>query len=201
MTMTRRQLKAMGLPQETIEQLIALHMETVDSLRQERDAWQEAAGERDTLRDERDRLLEQVTNLEAAAEQRDAVQQAFDTYRAEVERRERTQLTEQTLRDALLARGANALAVPLLLKAVPPEAAQVEDGRVTNAQELVEDVYRTYGAFFSRPERVGVPVLTPPLSPAPPMTREALQAMEVEEINRNWSSLKDTLLQVQSDPA
>lgn len=193
MPMTRRQLKAMGLPQETIEQLIALHMETVDSLRQERDANQEAAQERDALREERDALQERVTALEGAEQARKEAEQAFEDYRAQEQEQALRQAREEAVAQVLRDKGVHEQAVPLLLKEVPLEQAQLKDGALTNTDELLEEVCEKYSAFFPATECQGIPAVNPPLEGAPFLTREQLRGMDAEEINRNWSAVKELL--------
>lgn len=193
MPMTRRQLKAMGLPQETIEQLIALHMETVDSLRQERDANQEALQERDALREERNALQERVTALEGAEQARKEAEQAFEDYRAREQEETLRQAREEAATQVLRDRGVHEQAVPLLLKEVPLEQAQLKDGALTNADELLKEVCEKYSAFFPTTERLGIPALNPPLEGAPFLTREQLRGMNAEEINRNWGAVKELL--------
>lgn len=198
MTMTRKQLKELGLPQETVERLIAMHADTVEGLKQERDAWQQAAGETEHLRQERDALQERVTALEDAERRCAEVQQAFDDYRTALEKQEKETACRQAVRQALLDRGANEAAVPLLMQAVPLDEARVEDGTLQDVDALLEGVCRDYGAFFAQPTYLGTERLAPPLESGTAITRETIQAMDTDEINRNWSAVKEALCQVRA---
>ena len=50
MALTRKMLKAMGIEDEKIEQIIEEHAETVDALKKQRDEAKEQAGEADELK-------------------------------------------------------------------------------------------------------------------------------------------------------
>ncbi len=196
MAMTRKQLKELGLEADTVERLIAMHTETVEGLKAERDAWQEAAGQSEALKEERDRLLEQVTALESAKEQ--AQQERNQLAEAQAAREEALarEAQDKALEAALLEQGANPLAVPLLVKAVDRAGMQMENGALANAEEALAPVREQYAAFFAVPKALCTELLDPPLGASAPMTREDLQAMDAEEINRNWDAVKSALQQV-----
>ncbi len=196
MAMTRKQLRELGLEAETVERLIAMHTETVEGLKAERDAWREAAGQSETLKGERDRLLEQVTALETAKEQ--AEQARSRLAEAQTAREEATarEAMDRVLEAALLEQGANPLAVSLLVRAVDRSGMQMENGALANAEEALAPVREQYAAFFAQPRTLCTELLSPPLGTSAPMTRDDLQAMEPEEINRNWDAVKSALQQV-----
>ncbi len=196
MAMTRKQLKELGLDADTVERLIAMHTETVEGLKAERDAWQEAAGQSEALKNERDRLLEQVTALETAKEQAEQDRNQLAEAQAAREEALAREAQDKVLEAALLEQGANPLAVPLLMKAMDRVGMQMENGTLANAEEVLAPVREQYAAFFAVPKALCTELLDPPLGASAPMTREDLQAMDAEEINRNWDAVKSALQQV-----
>lgn len=196
MAMTRKQLKELGLEADTVERLIAMHTETVEGLKAERDAWQEAAGQSEALKEERDRLMEQVTTLENAKEQAEQERNQLAEAHAAREEALAREAQDKALEAALLEQGANPLAVPLLVKAVDRAGMQMENGALVCAEEVLAPVREQYAAFFAAPKALCTELLDPPLGASVPMTREDLQAMDAEEINRNWDAVKSALQQV-----
>ena len=50
-----------------------------------------------------------------------------------------------------------------------------------------------YGACFEEPLRALPLVVSPPVTAAPPLTKEDVRRMSQEDINRNWSSVCSVL--------
>lgn len=196
MAMTRKQLKELGLEADTVERLIAMHTETVEGLKAERDAWQEAAGQSEALKGERDRLLEQVTVLKDAKEQAEQERNQLAEDKAAREEALARETQDKALEAALLGQGANPLAVPLLVKTMDRAGMQLENGVLVNAEEALAPVREQYAALFAAPKALCTELIAPPLGASAPMTRDDLQAMDAEEINRNWDAVKSALQQV-----
>ncbi|MBQ8654394.1 MAG: hypothetical protein IJ507_05585 [Clostridia bacterium] len=183
MSLTRRQLREMELTSEQIEQIILSHAETVEALKAE------AA----SAREEAHQLREQLDMQSSAMEDAQTVQAAFDAYKAQIEATQSLQTKQQLIRTALMEAGANEQAAELLLGAVDPQKAEVEDGRLLNADALLDSVRQKHAAFFSEPARIPLPVLQPPASLYGALTKEDVSRMSAEEINRNWHAVRSVL--------
>lgn len=132
------------------------------------------------------RLAEAET---AGAAKAAEVQASFDEYRAGILQGEK----ERLMRAALLEAGANPKAVELLLRDVDLSQADVHDGKLDNADELVAAVKAKWGALFTVREAVPMGAVNPPKGGAPVLTRRAVEGMSLEEINRNWNAVKAAL--------
>lgn len=196
MAMTRKQLKELGLEPKTIESLIQMHSETVDGLRAERDAWQEAAQASEELKLERDRLLEHSAALENERNQILAANEELIRSKEQFEADRRQKDRDDALASALLKEGANPQVIPLLLRAAEPLDSNAPGDENLDAQALVAPLKEQYGAFFCPPRMLCTEVISPPSSSSLVMTREALLAMDTEEINRNWDAVKTALQEV-----
>lgn len=193
MALTRKQLREMGLEDDIIESIIRAHGETVDALKQERDAARQTALKQESAARERDALAEEIARLNAEKQEPERIQAEFDAYRQTVESEKTHAQARQALRKALLDAGANDKAVDLLILGVPQDSLVLQEGSLQNAEELVSSLRGTYDAFFARPVRAGTPVLNPPASQQPRLDREAISRMSPEEINRNWSAVSSAL--------
>jgi len=177
MSLTRKLLKDLQLTDETIETIIAAHVETVDALKAERDA---VSAELETLRAAADTSAAQV-------------QQEFDAYRAQVESDQHKQQALKLVRLAMIQAGCNEKAVDLLIQAIDPATLQVENGVLTNQDAVIAELRGKYAAFFAQPIRVAVPTIQPPIPTGSALTREDLSHMSADEINRNWNAVKGVL--------
>lgn len=189
MSLTRKQLRELALSDETIDQIIRAHMDTVDALRQERDQAAERAA---ALTHERDALQGRVDALAPLEEQLRQARSDFDRYKADAEAEAVSRRRQGWIRDALLRAGANEKALPLLSgavdeTAVPPE----EDAQALDA--LIAPVKERYADFFAQPVYLALPGLQPPQSTRGALTRHDISRMSAEEINDNWQAVRDAL--------
>ena len=82
--LTRKALKAMGIEDEKIDQIIEMHTETVDALKKERDDFRDKAEQYDTVKKE----LDGLKNGKDWKAEHDAVKKAFDDYKKTVTEKE-----------------------------------------------------------------------------------------------------------------
>ena len=166
MSLTRKLLKELELNENAIERIIAAHAETVDALKQERDAQQ---GQAATLRTE------------------------YAAYRTQVEEERRTAARREALTRALTAQGANPNALPLLLDAIVlPEEAWQEDA-LRDAAASLQPWRAKYGALFAARSPIPVTRVCPPVHGGGALTSADVKRMSAEDINRHWSAVKTAL--------
>ena len=86
MSLTRKMLKAMGIEEEKIDQIIEAHSETVDSLKADRDTYKEDAEKLKTVQKELDEL--KAKGDDGWKEKHDKLKGEFDKYKGDVEAKE-----------------------------------------------------------------------------------------------------------------
>lgn len=118
MALTRRQLRRLELPPDKIDAVLRLHADSVNTLRQERDAWRNAAGEADQLRHEVITLRTQVDSLRGSDEAARSLQAQLDAEHAERAAADRARTLHTAASNALRRRGANERAIPLLMQSL-----------------------------------------------------------------------------------
>ena len=173
MSLTRKLLKELELNDSAIERIIAAHVETVDALRQERDA---AQFQRDAQQGETA-----------------AIQAEYTAYRGQVEEAQRFSARREALTQALTAQGANPNALPLLLDAIrlPEEAWQ--DNKLTDAAASLQPWRAKYSALFTVKTPVPVTKVRPPVQGGGLLTHADVKRMSASDINRNWSAVRNAL--------
>lgn len=197
MPLTRRQLRRLQLSPDTIDAVLRLHEESVNTLVHERDAWQKAAGSAEQLKAQHDAMQQELQQLRTDREEAERMRADYAAYRTQVEGAARSRALQEAAVQALRCRGANERAIPLLLQAVDLSTAVLrEDGGMPALEDeaaLLDGVQATYADFFAEPRQLGLPVLEPPCQPAPLLSTGDVRGMSTEEINSNWSAVKAAL--------
>ena len=74
-----------------------------------------------------------------------------------------------------------------------PDESAFDGDEITDLDALLTPLKAQYGAFFAQPTRLPTDVVSPPVTAAPPLTKEDVRRMSQEDINRNWSSVCSVL--------
>ena len=82
MALTRKMLKAMGIEEEKVDQIIEAHSETVDSLKADRDNYKKDADQLKSVREELDEL--KAKGDDGWKEKHDKLKGEFDQYKTDV---------------------------------------------------------------------------------------------------------------------
>lgn len=167
MALTRKALKEMGLEEETINEIIALHADTVEALKRRGDGYREDAS----------RLQEQLQEADQMLLQR---QQTLAQYQMEAEQRSlndrKRAAYRQLLQDAGL-RGEKLL--DTILAAQDLSQLELEDGKIRDADIRRADIARQWADYIGTPAVLGAPVASPPevqpVSAEPRTLTEALR--------------------------
>ena len=96
MSLTRKMLKAMGIEEEKIDQIIEAHSETVESLKADRDAYKNDADKLKTVQKELDDL--KAKGDDGWKEKHDKLKDEFDKYKGDIEAKETKANKEKAVR-------------------------------------------------------------------------------------------------------
>ena len=108
MAMTRKFLKAMGIEEEKIEQIIEAHTETVNALKEERDNFKADAEKLPSVQKQLNELKEATKNggeETVSKAEHDKLQKEYDDYKAEQTAKETRQAKERAIRELYKAAG------------------------------------------------------------------------------------------------
>lgn len=168
MALTRKALKAMGIEDEKIEQIIEMHSETVSALKDEIDGYKDMQTQLDTVTKERD-------ELKAAAENNTHTNSGKDTeienLKAEIEKykaaetltAKRTAFTE-----LLTAAGVDGKRHNAIIKLTDFNSIELdEQGKIKDSDKLTESVKADYADFIVQ---TGTKEHNPPTPPNPKPT-------------------------------
>lgn len=183
LSLTRRMLKAMGIEDDTIDQIIEAHTETTDSLKAERDRYKSEAGKVGELTDELEKVRgqlkdaqdndeydelkkrydEQSQELAKLQESSKALKSDFDGYKAEVEAKESKRAKEEAYKTLLEKAGISPKYVGKVLKVTDLDGVEIqEDGTVKDADKLTEGIRSEWKEFIPTTSTNGTNPATPP---------------------------------------
>ena len=161
MSLTRKMLKAMGIEEEKIDQIIEAHSETVDSLKADRDSYKEDAEKLKDVQKELDDL--KAKGDDGWKEKHDKLKDEFDTYKKDVEAKEthnkKVEAYKAILKDANLSEKGIEKAV----KYAEWDKIELEaDGKVKGASDHIKAVKEEWAEYVTTTTTTGAKTSTPP---------------------------------------
>lgn len=165
MALTRKMLKAMGIEDEKIDQIIEEHAETVNALKQQRDQYKVDAEKLPGVQKELDDLKEAADKdgenpYKAKYEE---LQQQFDDYKADVTAKEtkakKTAAYRKLLKDAKVSEKR----LDSILKLSPVDDIELDDkGEIKDAADVKKKIEEEWSDFIVTEETHGADSNNPP---------------------------------------
>lgn len=194
MALTRKMLKAFGIEDEKIEQIIEAHAETVDALKQQRD---DAQAKADSVPELEKQLAAAKEAAEAAASDETgaklkSVTEQFEAYKAEVAAKEAKEAARMLYREQLEAAGISGKHVNSIVKATDLAQFEVKDGAFASPEKVQEAIKAEWSDFIVTNTTVGADVAHPPASGGGALTKEQFAKMTLRERNDLYVSDRET---------
>ena len=166
MALSRRMLKAMGIEDEKIDEIVAAHRETVDALIKERDDAKAKADEADELQKQ---LAKAQGDLEAASKddwqaKYEQEHSDFEAYKASQAKEKSDAEKAQAYRDQVLgAARIDPKRIDQIMRLVDLDGFEVDEkGAVKDAKKLADEAAKEWSAFVVTRRTEGADVPTPP---------------------------------------
>lgn len=165
MALTRKMLKAMGIEEEKIEQIIEEHAETVNALKQQRDQYKVDAEKLPGVQKELDDLKEaaEKDGENPYKAKYEDLQQQFDDYKADVTAKEtkakKTAAYRKLLKDAKVSEKR----LDSILKLSPVDDIELDDkGEIKDAADVKKKIEEEWSDFIVTEETHGAGSNNPP---------------------------------------
>ena len=147
MALTRKMLKAMGIEDEKIDQIIEEHAESVNALKAQRDELKEAAGKADGYKKELDAL--KAKGEGEYEEKYKAAVKNLEDYKAKVEGEKAAAEKRSLYRELLKSAGVDPKRSETVLKVSDLENVTVKDGAIEGADKLTEGIKADWADFIA----------------------------------------------------
>lgn len=176
-------LKAFGIEEDTIEQIIEAHTETTDSLKAERDRYREESERakatteelekvrrqlkealEDGTQDELKKLNEeQAAELEKLRKANESLQSEFDAYKADTEAKDVERRKSDAYKELLDKAGIAPKYAGKVLKVTSLDGIEIDDdGSIKDEDKALEGIKSEWSEFIAKKETVGAEPETPP---------------------------------------
>lgn len=169
MSLTRKALVAMGIEAEKIDQIIEMHTEVVDAIKNERDTAKDEAKKYKADSDELAQVKQELDDLKAKETQPDkykdkydALKQEYDDYKGEITAKETKAAKSKAYRDMLKEIGVSEKRLDSVMRVADIDSIELEDGAIKGVEELKESAKNEWADFIVSEGTVGAKTPTPP---------------------------------------
>ena len=161
MSLTRKMLKAMGIEEEKIDQIIEAHSETVDSLKADRDSYKEDAEKLKDVQKELDDL--KAKGDDGWKEKHDRLKEEFDQYKNDVQAKETKAAKEAAYRAILKDANLSEKGIEKAVKYADWDKIELgEDGKLKSANDHIKAVREEWAEYVTTTTTTGAKTSTPP---------------------------------------
>ena len=161
MSLTRKMLKAMGIEEEKIDQIIEAHSETVDSLKADRDSYKEDAEKLKDVQKELDDL--KAKGDDGWKEKHDRLKAEFDQYKNDVQEKETKAAKEAAYRAILKDANLSEKGIEKAVKYADWDKIELgEDGKLKGANDHIKAVREEWAEYVTTTTTTGAKTSTPP---------------------------------------
>ena len=161
MSLTRKMLKAMGIEEEKIDQIIEAHSETVDSLKADRDSYKEDAEKLKDVQKELDDL--KAKGDDGWKERHDRLKAEFDQYKNNVQEKETKAAKEAAYRAILKDANLSEKGIEKAVKYAEWDKIELgEDGKLKGANDHIKAVREEWAEYVTTTTTTGAKTSTPP---------------------------------------
>ena len=161
MSLTRKMLKAMGIEEEKIDQIIEAHSETVDSLKADRDSYKEDAEKLKDVQKELDDL--KAKGDDGWKEKHDRLKDEFDKYKTDVQAKETKVAKEAAYRSILKDANLSEKGIEKAIKYADWDKIELgEDGKLKDANDHIKAVREEWAEYVTTTTTTGAKTSTPP---------------------------------------
>lgn len=159
MALSRKQLAAMGIEAEKIDQIIEAHAETVSALKDEAEKYKENASKYADVQKELDQLKKSTEGKDY-----DKLKAEYEKYKADVEAEHTKAAKEKAYRDALKDANLSDKGVEKALKYAEWDKIELDDdGKLKDAKAHVKAVREEWAEYIVKQGTKGAETSTPPV--------------------------------------
>ena len=165
MSLTRKMLKAMGIEEDKIDQIIEAHTDVTDSLKADRDKYKADAEKVYDLERELEDAREKAANAakDPYKEKYESEKQAFADYKKGVEAEQTKVKKRSAYKSILKETGVPERHWDKILKYTDLDSIELdEDGKVKDSDKIVDDLKKEWGDHIPKSEERGAGAENPP---------------------------------------
>ena len=192
MAFTRKMLKAMGIEDEKIDQIIDAHSETVDALKADRDAYKEDAAKLAAVQKELDEL--KAKGDDGYKAKYEAEKAAHDALKADIAAKETKKAKTDAYRELLKGANIDEKRIATILRAEAPTIDKIEldaDGKIKNAEQYTESIKSDWADFIVTQSAKGTNTATPPANGGTATTKTREDILKIKDAGERQKAIAE----------
>ena len=192
MAFTRKMLKAMGIEEEKIDQIIDAHSETVDALKADRDAYKGDASKLAAVQKELDEL--KAKGDDGYKAKYEAEKAAHDALKADIAAKETKQAKTDAYRELLKGANIDEKRIATILRAEAPTIDKIEldaDGKIKNAEQYTESIKSDWADFIVTQSAKGTNTATPPANGGAASTKTKEDILKIKDAGERQKAIAE----------
>ena len=192
MAFTRKMLKAMGIEDEKIDQIIDAHSETVDALKADRDTYKEDAAKLAAVQKELDAL--KAKGDDGYKAKYEAEKAAHDALKADIAAKEAKKAKADAYRELLKGANIDEKRIATILRAEAPTIDKIEldaDGKIKNAEQYTESIKSDWADFIVTQSAKGANTATPPANGGAATTKTKEDILKIKDAGERQKAIAE----------
>lgn len=192
MAFTRKMLKAMGIEDEKIDQIIDAHSETVDALKADRDTYKEDAAKLAAVQKELDEL--KAKGDDGYKAKYEAEKAAHDALKADIAAKETKKAKTDAYRELLKGANIDEKRIATILRAEAPTIDKIEldaDGKIKNAEQYTESIKSDWADFIVTQSAKGTNTATPPANGGTATTKTKEDILKIKDAGERQKAIAE----------
>lgn len=187
MALTRKSLRAMGIEDEKIEQIVEANGESIAGLKDEIDRYKAELEKYQGIEKELEKLKAEVTKENPFEKKYNSIKAEYDKYRSDVEAKETKTAKEAAVKAYLESKNIKGNNLKLAMKAAKDEISAVEiaDGKIKDTAALDTLIQGDFSGLVSTETTIGATVATPPQNTGGSAKTESRAAKLAAEYHAN----------------
>lgn len=192
MAFTRKMLKAMGIEDEKIDQIIDAHSETVEALKADRDAYKEDAAKLAAVQKELDEL--KAKGDDGYKAKYEAEKAAHDALKADIAAKETKKAKTDAYRELLKGANIDEKRIATILRAEAPTIDKIEldaDGKIKNAEQYTQSIKSDWADFIVTQSAKGTNTATPPANGGTATTKTKEDILKIKDAGERQKAIAE----------
>lgn len=179
MSLTRKMLKAMGIEEEKIDQIIEAHTETVDGFKDKLNDYKDKAEKYDGVKKELDDLKDGDNDWQKKYEKEHS---DFEAYKTDITAKETKRTKEHAYRELLRGAGVSEKRLDAILKVTNLDSVELDkDGKIKDADKHTETVKTEWADFVETTSTQGANTANPPANTGKGTTKTKEEIMAIKD--------------------
>lgn len=195
MSLTRKMLKAMGIDEDKIEQIIEAHTETVSALKDERDSYKEDADKLADVQKELNTAKEKIAKHgdgeTVSKTEFDELKKEYEDYKKDITAKETRTAKVNAFRELLKAAGVSDKRFDTVIKVSNIDELELDkDGKIKDADKHTENIKTEWADFIPTTTVVGANTANPPATTGGSFKTRA-EIMKIKDTTERQAALAE----------